>query len=461
MVIWELRKIISDIINNPNQHIDKASISNANQIEHNIEQQSYIFETQEPIEEETDTEDIHDIEPIEEETDIEDIHDIEPSEEETDTQDILDIEPIEEETDAEDIHDIEPSEEEFNYEDLANNEKIELLKEIKKILEEEKNKSVKEKLEDDLRYKHRERRLLCNRKNASSKSDEIEFDIGNANIELINELSKIPSFDNYTPSFGYSFDLTQVPDVSDIIINNLINKFINQRFKKSNGNLNVRGTSLEKKAGFYKWDTVPLTVHMKTKQFNRVLSDKYDYDYESNNEEKIPLSFYFDLSGSMSNYSSTLASIALQLLKHDVVVLIGYNERVTYQIEKVDKNVSVEELTDIIYKMSQLNQEKVFERVKFKYVNRNIDNYLIESSAEKCVVFTDFDALSYIINLSNSCDVYWFNFKKYYSFSQIQAFNGFVYDVQCLQDIADGLKKINSNNFRTLAYLSNSKRRNI
>ena len=40
-------------------------------------------------------------------------------------------------------------------------------------------------------------------------------------------------------------------------------------------------------------------------------------------------------------------------------------------------------------------------RSNFKYIDKNIDNYLISKKAEKCVVFADFDPIEEVENLVN------------------------------------------------------------
>ena len=96
-------------------------------------------------------------------------------------------------------------------------------------------------------------------------------------------------------------------------------------------------------------------------------------------------------------------------------------------------------------------------RVKFKYIERNIDNYLIEKKAEKCVVFSDFDPRSEVINLSQAADVYWFCFESRYDSYDIDDFNGFIYKVQNIRDLEQGMLKVNEKRFETLCYTDNPK----
>ena len=86
--------------------------------------------------------------------------------------------------------------------------------------------------------------------------------------------------------------------------------------------------SLERSPGFYKWEIKDVVIHLETHQVTKVLTDKYGYKYAEGKNETIPLSFYFDMSGSMSDYTYMLATIAIELLKKNVKELIGFNERI-------------------------------------------------------------------------------------------------------------------------------------
>ena len=111
----------------------------------------------------------------------------------------------------------------------------------------------------------------------------------------------------------------------------------------------------------------------------------------------------------MEQYSSLLATIAIELLKKDVKVLIGFNQRVNVQIEKI-----------CIRSIKKQN------KISYININKNIDNYLIDSEAEKCVVFADFDPADEIINLSNYCQVYWFCFERAYYRCDVSNFKGII-----------------------------------
>ena len=97
-------------------------------------------------------------------------------------------------------------------------------------------------------------------------------------------------------------------------------------------------------------------------------------------------------------------------------------------------------------------------RVTYKIVNQNIDNYLIDKKAEKCVVFADFDPRDEVCRLSQKVKVYWFCFEDYYSSHNLDDFNGFAYKVSNINDIQNGLIKVNENRFETLCYTDEDKK---
>ena len=140
-----------------------------------------------------------------------------------------------------------------------------------------------------------------------------------------------------------------------------------------------------------------------------------------------------------------------------------FNERVNVQIESIEKNITVSELAEILESAGYSNgwgssgrdSYKKDARVKFKYIERNIDNYLIDKKAEKCVVFADFDPRREVINLSQVADVYWFCFEQRYTSYDLVNFNGFIYKVRNIKDLEQGLVMVNKKRFETLCYTDN------
>ena len=323
---------------------------------------------------------------------------------------------------------------------------------------------AKKKQEDEKRST--EKSKLNGDKKEATESKEEKYELSEQTNNFINQLNELPSFENRGRGAGYSIDTSGYTEVPDSVIRTLITKFLNQRFCKKTSDLNVRSNSLEKTKGFYKWEVKDVITHLETHQITKVLTDKYGYEYAQGKNENVPLSFYFDMSGSMSSYTNMLAVIAIELLKKNVKVLVGFNERVNVQIESINGNIDVETLAKILESAGYYSgwygtssREKFIKdpRVSYKYVDKNIDNYLIGKKAEKCVVFADFDPKREVENLSQKAQVYWFCFEDDYSSTDLKDFRGFIYPVQNIRDIAEGLIKVNDKRFETLCYTDNPK----
>ena len=298
-------------------------------------------------------------------------------------------------------------------------------------------------------------------------SDEIVDDnaevLSLENNQFLQELKELPSFKDRERGDGYSIDTDSLTELPDSLVRTLIIKFLNQRFCNKASDLNHRSTDLEKSYGFYKWDLKKVIFDYTTYQYTKVLRDKYGYQYANGRFQNVPLSFYFDMSTSMSSYTNMLAVLAIELLKKDVKVLIGFNERVNVQIDSLKQEIDVSELASILcsagYSSIWGSSEsfKKDSRVEYKFVNQDIDQYLIEKKAEKCVVFADFDPLSEVVQLSQKTDVYWFCFETDFERCDLEGYKGFLYPVQDANDIVHGLIKVNERRFENLCFVENPK----
>ena len=116
----------------------------------------------------------------------------------------------------------------------------------------------------------------------------------------------------------------------------------------------------------------------------------------------------------MREYSHILSLIALKILQKKIRLLIGYNDNVVYQIDELpkDKKISVEEF-QVILDENMMDKTIKNEKLKYQVINQQLDEYLIENNAEKVALFTDFDPINAIKNLSNKTELYWFCFEKY------------------------------------------------
>ena len=330
----------------------------------------------------------------------------------------------------------------------------------------EKLQELRDKLDEYSKKKlNLERKSLKPDEDISEESlEKDDYELSDQNSKFLEELSSLPSFKDRDRKDGYSIDTSKYSSIPDSLVRTLISKFLNQRFCKRDTDLNIRSNSFSKTHGFHKWEVKDMIVHLETEQLNKVLEDKYGYQYANGVSENVPLSFYFDMSGSMSEYTNMLAVIAIELLKKNVKVLIGFNERVNVQIDKIDKNITIEELVSVLesagYSGYSYNNSDRFIRnskVTYKFINRDIDDYLLSKECEKCVVFSDFDPLSEVIGLSQKAKVYWFCFENYFTKYDLGRFKGFIYQTNSAEDIINGLIKVNENRFETLCFVSNNK----
>ena len=330
----------------------------------------------------------------------------------------------------------------------------------------EKLQELRDKLDEYSKKKlNLERESLKPDEDISEESlEKDDYELSDQSNKFLEELSSLPSFKDRDRKDGYSIDTSKYSSIPDSLVRTLISKFLNQRFCKRDTDLNIRSNSFSKTHGFYKWEVKDMILHLETEQLNKVLEDKYGYQYANGASENVPLSFYFDMSGSMSEYTNMLAVIAIELLKKNVKVLIGFNERVNVQIDKIDKNITIDELVSVLesagYSGYSYNNSDRFIRnskVTYKFINRDIDDYLLSKECEKCVVFSDFDPLSEVIGLSQKAKVYWFCFENYFTKYDLGRFKGFIYQTNSAEDIINGLIKVNENRFETLCFVSNNK----
>ncbi len=242
---------------------------------------------------------------------------------------------------------------------------------------------------------------------------------------------------------------TEDEQVSDILINMLIDKFLNQRFLSNDTKLNTRRNSFEPEYGSLKWNIPDLVRHKVTKDLNKMLYDKYGFNDKEGKGENIPLSFYFDLSGSMEEYSRFLSLVAIKLIRKDVKVLFGFNQKICYQIDSVPNTFTAEEFRKIISEnlsYEQLISDPRCRNIKIKQVNEDIDKYLIEKKTQKSTIFSDFDAKKEIENLSKYCEIWWFCFekRKFHKNTSVNDFKGHFYNIEKSEDFIKHLKNISS-----------------
>ena len=282
------------------------------------------------------------------------------------------------------------------------------------------------------------------------------------NKSFLSELEQLNPFgtEEVSNNPGALEELKKV-DVSAAMIQGLLNNFLRLKFLKKESDLNTRSQSSLEDIGDYDWDITSMIKHLKTKQYNKVLDDKHGYMLQNGKDETVPFSFYFDLSYSMANFTDLLVTISQTLLQKNVKVLVGFNDKVFIQIDAIDPCTSTEELQEVLLVGGESVLSESFIRSHPKVKAQNIDmdlaQYLTSKKAEKCVIFSDFDPLNSIINLSSKCQTYWFGFATKQYDSRLENFQGFYYPVQDDEDIALGLKLANKYSFKGLCYLTHNK----
>ena len=296
-------------------------------------------------------------------------------------------------------------------------------------MNEEKNANITNETKTRNQQKGNTFREILRNWNISEQSNNIQ------NTELLNR-----NTNNREISNGFELKSEQV-QISDAVINNLIDNFINKRFQTRDSQLNARQDSTVIDYGFEKWNTMQLVKHKVTKEYGKMLKDEYGYKKDEKKSETIPLSFYFDLSGSMNEYSHILSLIALKILQKKIKLLIGYNNNIVYKIDELpkEKNISVEEFQSILDEKI-ISKKIKNEKIKYEIVNQQLDQYLLENGAEKVTLFTDFDPIEAIRELSQKTELYWFCFEK----NKTQPFNfkGRFFTINELEDIIFYMKNI-------------------
>lgn len=266
-------------------------------------------------------------------------------------------------------------------------------------------------------------------------------------------LRDIPHFSERSKGGGMHLEDKEV-NIPVRIIKMLISKFLDQRFTRRESDLNERAYSFERADGLHKWDIPAIAVHVNTKQLTKVLQDRYGYAYEKGKNEQVPLSFYFDLSGSMSKHSSELATIVIELAKRDVKTLIGFNQTVMWQIDKVAKTMDIGKLSNILVEaVCQDTNISKNQLVTAKQIDQTLDTFLKNARAEKCVVFSDFDPRSQVLSLSQFCKTYWFCFEQNFEKADLSSFKGFIWKTQNMNDLRKGLVKVNKSRFEALTHI--------
>lgn len=294
--------------------------------------------------------------------------------------------------------------------------------------------------------------LLKQSVDIDNNEEDTKYDIKSS--DLLNDISQLLNKKEKNKDQEIQIKKSQ-EEINFIIIKNLINRFLKLYFKEKKSTLNERAKSdIEKTHGYYYWDKKRIARHLTTMEYTKILNDKYDMQYAQGKNESVPLAFYFDLSGSMKNYTLILSQISYYLLRNKIKVLIGFNEQIYYQINEINNKVTLKELTYFFENYyNTLNTN-----IKYLNIHENIDTYLIQKLCEKCVVFSDNDSYSEVCELSKKCDVYLLYAANYFK-QDDDNFKGCVFNINNEEDLFNALRNISKTNFQVLKQKSKKLKR--
>ena len=300
--------------------------------------------------------------------------------------------------------------------------------------------------------------------NLNNKEEKKETPEENAKKEevkkMFESMERKSNRHNYNDVGKHLNDLDE-REVPDSVINSMIDKFFNQTFSKKS-DLNKKQEAFQEDIGTIQWNITDLVKHKLTKNLNQMMYDKHGFKHESGKGENVPLSFYFDLSGSMDEYIRVLAAMALRMLKKDVRIIIGYNQNAYIKINSISKSCTAKQFQEIFNNLEKLIEEYIISHKK-SYIDiyikklikstgleieelygEDIDQYLIARNAEKVVIFSDFDPIEEVKKLSQKCAVYWFCFQEIWGKKQLDNFNGKFFKTNSERDIIKHLQNINN-----------------
>ena len=272
--------------------------------------------------------------------------------------------------------------------------------------------------------------------------------------------SKTEYKNDFTEKLG-SFN---VDEVLNSTIKILLEKFFETSFSKIS-DLNKTRSSSKVSSGIDEWDIKGLITHRVSKNYQKMLTDKTGYLDKNGDSENIPLAFYFDLSGSMNNYVDVLTTMAYQMLKHKVRIILGFNQNAMVQINSIPDICTPDRFKKIMVTLQNfINAGDFGNYCSFNNYNNNfenkkaslhgaeveflkgilIDEYLIRKKSEKVVVFSDLDPENEICSLSKKCKVYWFCFLREGIIGNIDQFKGNFFRTVNKKDILNHLRNMDN-----------------
>ena len=292
--------------------------------------------------------------------------------------------------------------------------------------------------------------------------------------------SSRPQGSNHNNNWDGTFDDFGQEEVPQSVINKLVENFFDQVFSKKSDLNQKRNSAKQNPRGAVEWNTTAIITDKLTGNYMKMPRDKIGRKKESGDGTDIPLSFYFDLSGSMDMHIRFLSIMAYAMLKKGVKIIVGFNEFAYFQINEIPQNFKQDNFGEFMSEIqtminnsmsmffddwdpdqdqnenlsrgSKKKNDKISRQIKKKTKvditplnGIKIDKYLIGNNAEKTVVFSDFDPRAEVVQLSKKCEVFWFCFEMNpCSVSDLSDFSGKFYKTTSEEDICKHLKNIKS-----------------
>ena len=227
----------------------------------------------------------------------------------------------------------------------------------------------------------------------------------------------------------------------------MVEVFLNKYFFNGTNSLNSRKEIEQEMYGELEWNMTELVKHRVTKDYNKIQYDKKGQKFESGEGSNIPLAFYIDLSPSMKKYARELAIISLKLLQNNVKVLLGFNDEIRYQINKVPTTIKSGDFIKIFkYDMFFIKRFNKLRNMDIEEVEKKLDNYLIKKKSQKTIILADFDAKEQIEKLSRFSEIYWFctEEREKYKKVNLENFKGHFFNTYKIEDLKEHLKHLSS-----------------
>lgn len=211
-------------------------------------------------------------------------------------------------------------------------------------------------------------------------------------------------------------------DINEEVLMLAIKHFIDTSFKKDNDFNKMGYDRLDEVGGEWAYNYSGIITDLAAKNYMNIPNQRYIEQPTLGTEKTIPLSFYFDVSGSMYKSTDFLARICFLLLQNGISILFGFNEYINGMVLADEGIKTIKELKTILTSNNHKNYISENE-------SHNLGKFLIGRKAEKCVVFSDFDLYETICTLSHSCKTYWFCFEERYNHSKydFKEYRGGVY----------------------------------